>query len=59
MFEGLFQTLSNKFKMRYNETMKLLQFHKVARKPDEMQKNGWEDSECLLQNVIKRKLIDI
>ena len=33
--EGLFQTLSNKFKLRYNETIKFLQFHKMAWKPDE------------------------
>ena len=35
MSEGLFQTLSNKFKLRYKETIKLLQFCKLARKPDE------------------------
>ena len=33
--EGLFQTLSNKFQPRYNETIKSLQFHKLVRKPDE------------------------
>ena len=35
MSEGLFQTLINKFKLRYNETVKSLQFHKLAKQPDE------------------------
>ena len=35
MSEGLFHTLSNKFKLGYSETFKLLQFCKLARKPDE------------------------
>ena len=35
LFEGLFQTLSNTFKSRYNETIKLLHFCKLAGKLDE------------------------
>ena len=30
--EGLFETLSKKFKPQYNETKKSLQFHKLVRK---------------------------
>ena len=58
MSEGLFQTLSNKFKLRYNETIKSLQFHKLSRKPDKNMKNGWADLEYLPENVITKKLID-
>ena len=31
MSKGLFQTLSTKFKLRYNDTIKSLQFCKLAR----------------------------
>ena len=33
--EGLFETLSNKFKPQYNETVKLLQFRRLYRYDDE------------------------
>ena len=33
--EGLFDTLTNKFKLQYNETIKLLQFRKLCRYEDE------------------------
>ena len=33
--EGQFETLSKKFKMQYNETIKLLQFHKLFRQHNE------------------------
>ena len=29
--EGLFRILTNKFKLQFNETIKLLQFHKLSR----------------------------
>ena len=35
MFEGLFKTLTNNFKLQYNETTKLLQFGKLYRYEDE------------------------
>ena len=35
MLEGLFETLRNKFKLQYNETIKLLQFRKLCRYEDE------------------------
>ena len=34
MLEGLFETLTNKFKLQYNETIKLLQFSKLYRYDD-------------------------
>ena len=35
MLEGLFKTLTNKFKPQYNETIKSLQFRKLYRYEDE------------------------
>ena len=44
ILEGLFETLTNKFKPQYNETIKLLQFRKLYRYDDEICKyNGWRD----------------
>ena len=37
--EALLETLSNKFKPKYNKTIKLLQFCNITK----MQKNGWAD----------------
>ena len=33
--EGLFETLTNKFKLQYNETIRSLQFRKLYRYDDE------------------------
>ena len=41
--EGLFETLSNKFKPQYNEMFKSLQFRKLYRHDEENVKSGWED----------------
>ena len=43
--EGLFTTLNNKFKCKpeYNKTIELLQFYKLGRHINGMQKNGWTD----------------
>ena len=54
---GIFQTLSNEFKLRYNETIKSLQFCKLARKPDEnveewMCRHRMSATECNYKELI-------
>ena len=39
--EGLFEILNNKFRLQYNETIKLLQFCKLVRQHMKVQKSGW------------------
>ena len=39
--EWLFETLTNKFKPQFYETIKSLQFCKLSRQDREVQKNGW------------------
>ena len=43
MSEGFFQTLSDKFKLKYNETIKLLLFTSWLENQMKMQKSGWTD----------------
>ena len=35
MLKGLFETLTNKFRLQFNETIKSLQFHKLSRQDRE------------------------
>ena len=44
--EGLFDTLCNKFKPQYNETIKLLQFRKLYRYEDENVEE-WMERLCI------------
>ena len=59
MPEGLFQTFSNKLKLRCNEAIKLLQFCKLARKPDENAKE-WMGrlrmpiTECNYKEIVRQ-----
>ena len=41
MLEGLFEILTNKFRLQFNETIKSLQFCKLSRQDGEVLKNGW------------------
>ena len=39
--EGLFETLASKFRPQFNETIQSLQFCKLSRKGEEIQKSRW------------------